>query len=90
MSLPDITTLSREVVLQHGRGLDVVSVTRSGGDSERVEVMVDICGCHKEPCRFVVNVSRADEQQFDKEFRAKLGEALLKHANERPDGSRHG
>lgn len=82
VSLPDVTALSREVVLQHGRGLDVVSVTRSGGDSERVEVMVDIGGCHKEPCRFVVNVSRADARQFDMEFRSKLNDALLKHAKD--------
>lgn len=82
VSLPDITALSREVIQQQGRGLDVVSVT-TGGDNERVEVTVDICGCHHEPCRFVVNVSRADAQQFDREFRSKLSEALQKHGHER-------
>lgn len=84
VSLPEITALSREVVQEHGRGrpLDVVSVT-TGGDNERVEVTVDIGGCHQDPCRFVVNVSRADAQQFEKEFRAKLSEALQKHANDR-------
>ena len=81
VSLPEITAMSREVVLQHGRGLDVVSVT-TGGDSERVEVMVDIGGCHSEPCRFVVNVSRADAAQFEREFRSKLDQALQKHAAE--------
>ncbi len=80
VSLPEITALSREVVLQHGRGLDVVAVT-TGGDSERVEVTLDVGGCHHEPCRFVVNVSRADAQQFNREFRLKLNEALLKHAS---------
>lgn len=73
--------MSREVVLQQGRGLDVVSVT-TGGDNERVEVTVDIGGCHTEPCRFVVNVSRHDAEQFDREFRAKLSQALAKHAAE--------
>lgn len=82
VSLPEITALSREVIQQHRQELDVVSVT-TGGDSERVEVTVDICGCHEGPCRFVVNVSRADAQQFDKEFRFKLNEALLKHAADR-------
>lgn len=81
VSLPEITALSREVTLQHGGGLDVVSVT-TGGDNERVEVTVDIGGCHREPCRFVVNVSRADAQQFDREFRSKLSEALRKHAQD--------
>ena len=82
VSLRALTALSREVVQHHGRQLDVVSVT-TGGDNERVEVTVDIGGCHLDPCRFVVNVSRADAQQFEKEFRAKLTEALLKHANDR-------
>ena len=82
VSLPDITALSREVVLQHGGGLDVVAVTTTGGDSDRVEVTVDIGGCHSEPCRFVVNVSRADREQFGEEFRTKLNEVLAKHAAE--------
>ena len=79
VSLRELSALSREVVLEHGKGLDVVAVTTSG-DNERVEVTVDIGGCHKEPCRFVVNVSRADTQQFDREFRSRLSEALHKHA----------
>ncbi len=81
VSLPELSALSREVVLEHGRGLEVVSVTTSG-DNERVEVTVDIGGCHQEPCRFVVNVSRADAQQFDREFRSQLSEALHKHGIE--------
>lgn len=81
VSLPELNALSREVVLEHGRGLEVVSLT-TGGDNERVEVTVDIGGCHEEPCRFVVNVSRADAQQFDREFRSQLSEALHKHARE--------
>jgi len=82
VSLPELNALSREVVLDHGRGLEVVSVT-TGGDNERVEVTVDIGGCHDEPCRFVVNVSRADAQQFDREFRSQLSEALQKHARDK-------
>lgn len=81
VSLPEITALSREVVLEQGRGLDVVAVT-TGGNSERVEVTVDIGGCHEGPCRFVVNVGRADAEQFEREFRIKLKEALLKHSTE--------
>lgn len=82
VSLPELNALSREVVLEHGRGLEVVSLT-TGGDNERVEVTVDIGGCHEEPCRFVVNVSRADAQQFNREFRSQLSEALHKHAREK-------
>jgi hypothetical protein len=81
VSVAEVTALSREVVLEHGRGLDVVGVT-TRGDSERVEVIVDIRGCHSEPCQFVVNVSRATPEQFDREFRLSLGEALQSHANQ--------
>ena len=80
VSLPELNALSREVVLQQGKALEVVSVTTSG-DNERVEVTVDVGGCHQEPCRFVVNVSRADAQQFDREFRAQLSEALQTHCS---------
>jgi hypothetical protein len=80
VSLPELNALSREVVLQHGKDLEVVSVTTSG-DNERVEVTVDVGGCHQEPCRFVVNVSRADAQQFDREFRSQLSEALQTHGS---------
>ena len=82
VSLPELNALSREVVLEHGRGLEVVSLT-TGGDNERVEVTVDIGGCHEEPCRFVVNVSRADVKKFDREFRSQLSEALHKHARDK-------
>ena len=81
VSLPELTALSRDVVSEHGRGLDVVAVT-TDGDSERVEVTVDIGGCHEGPCRFIVNVSRADAVQFDREFRSQLSAALHKHGIE--------
>lgn len=81
VNLQEITALSRKVVSEQARGLDVVSVT-TGGDSERVEITVDIGGCHREPCRFVVNVSRADTEQFDRDFRAQLTEVLEKHASD--------
>ena len=80
MSLDDITTMSRQVALQHGRGLDVLAVTKVGDDSERVEVLVTVRGCHTEPCRFLVNVTRADEEEFRRDFRLKLTDALQKHA----------
>lgn len=79
VTLEDIKLLSRAVVVQHGRDLHVVSVTSGGEGSERVEVTVDIGGCHTGPCRFVVNVSRADRPDFEREFSAKLREALQKH-----------
>jgi hypothetical protein len=83
INVDTITALSREVIRQHGRALDVATVTTTGGDSQRVEILVTVTGCHKDPCRFMVNVSRAGSEEFDREFRIKLNDALLKHAEVR-------
>jgi hypothetical protein len=80
VALPDIAALSRAVVYEHGRGMDVVAVTATEGGTDRVEVMVTIGGCHRDPCQFVVNVTRTDRREFEREFRGKLNDALHKHA----------
>jgi hypothetical protein len=82
MSVPldEIATMSRAVVAEQGRGLTVAAVTTTGGGgSERVEVLVDITGCHDGPCRFAVNISRADSEGFKQELEARLREAIAKH-----------
>jgi hypothetical protein len=77
--LDQVAAISRSVALEHGRGLEVSGVTFSDGGSERVEVIVTIDGCHSGPCRFAVNVTRADDDEFERDFRAKLGDALRRH-----------
>jgi hypothetical protein len=77
--LDRVTAISRSVALEHGRGLEVSGVTFSDGSSERVEVIVTIDGCHTGSCRFAVNVTRADGDEFERDFRAKLGDALRRH-----------
>jgi hypothetical protein len=83
INVDTITALTQEVISQQGRALDVVTVTTTGGDSQRVEILVTVTGCHKDPCRFILNVSRADSQEFAREFRTKLSGALLKHVEAR-------
>jgi hypothetical protein len=80
VNLNDITLMSREIALQHGRGLTVAAVVATEGGSDRVEVIVTIEGCHQGACQFVVNVSRANEAEFNREFKQKLSESLAKHA----------
>lgn len=79
VSLDQVTAISRSVALEHGRGMQVSGVTFSDGGTDRVEVIVTIDGCHTGSCRFVVNVTRSDGEDFEREFRAKLNAALLKH-----------
>jgi hypothetical protein len=80
LNLDEITLISRDIALQHGRGLTVAAVAATDGGSDRVEVMVTIEGCHQGACRFVVNVSRANQAEFNDEFKQKLSESLSKHA----------
>ena len=79
VTIDEISGISRAVVLEHGRGLQVAGVTLSDGAIERVEVILAITGCHDGVCRFVVNVTRTDGEAFEREFRSKLGEALARH-----------
>jgi hypothetical protein len=81
VALPDIAALSRTVVHEHGSGMNVVAVTATEGATDRVEVMVTIGGCHRDPCQFIVNVTRTDRREFEREFRGKLTDALHKHAS---------
>jgi hypothetical protein len=79
INLETVAGISRSVVLEYDQALHVDSVTFSDGGSERVEVLVTMVGCHDGPCRFAVNVTRADDELFEREFRTKLRGALLKH-----------
>ena len=80
VNLESASTISRAVVREHGRGLTVVSVASTEGGSDRAEVLVTIGGCHQDLCRFIVNVTRTDTREFEREFREKLNDALRKHA----------
>ena len=79
VTIDELSGISRTVALEHGRGLEVSGVTISDGGNDRVEVIVSISGCHDGECRFVVNVTRADCDAFERDFRSKLRDAIQKH-----------
>ena len=79
VTLDRVTAISRLVAAEHDRTLRVDGVTFSDGSSERVEVLVAIAGCHKGQCRFAVNVTRSDGEEFERELREKLSDALKRH-----------
>ena len=75
---PDsVTALSREIARQVDPRFEVLGVTSIDGGSDRVELLVTLKGCHREPCTVMVNVSRADQQQL----RETLHQALANHRN---------
>lgn len=79
LNVTEIAVLGRIVARQHSRALDIVSVATSEGGSERTEVILTISGCHSEPCRFVLNVSRVNSAEFHHDFTRQLNDALDKH-----------
>lgn len=82
MTLPatEIRHIATSVASGYGEALSVVNAAITDGGGERVEILVTLSGCHEGECRVLVNVSRADRQTFEAEFRSRLREAIEKHA----------
>lgn len=78
--LDRVTEVARSVIAESGRKVELLSVLPNGG-SERVELLITICGCHTNPCNLLLNITRTDETELEDELRDKLREALLAHAN---------
>ena len=82
MDLDEVTALSARIAREHDSRLEVVAVTSTEGDSDRVELLITIAGCHRAPCVLMLNVSRTEPQQFEVELNAALHEALAGHMSE--------
>jgi hypothetical protein len=87
LALDEIATISRMVALEHGRAMQVTAVNVIDGGSERVEILVSLQACQQGPCRFLVNVSRAEREQLEAELRSKFRDALAKHDIAHPSQS---
>jgi len=76
----EIAAISGDVIRRYPSGpFEFVGVMASEGGSGRVEVMVTIKGCHNEPCRLLLNLSRANRAALEDELRRKLHEQLRSH-----------
>ncbi|HXG86779.1 MAG TPA: hypothetical protein VNJ02_00470 [Vicinamibacterales bacterium] len=82
--LDAITRISRAVAAEMGGAFEVVGVASNDGGSERVELLVTIAGCHKEPCMLILNLDRGSQDELEDDLRAKLREALVSHADSAP------
>ena len=81
VALDVVTTISRDVIAQVRGDVELLGVLSDGG-SERIELLVTIAGCHREPCRIVLNLTRGDAADFENELREKLRQALMSHLPE--------
>ena len=79
MNLDRVTTISREVARELDDRLEVVAVNATEGGGDRVEVLVTVEGCHLEPCRHLLNVTRSSAGVLEDELRTKLQTALKTH-----------
>ena len=59
--------------------LSVAGVSATEGGGGRVEVLVTVEGCHAEPCRHLLNVTRTEAGVLEDELRSKLLAALTAH-----------
>lgn len=75
-----IIDISRDVIRQYSSRLELVGILASEGGSNRVELMVTLKGCHDEPCRLLLNLSRGSRATLEAELRQKLQEVLASHA----------
>jgi hypothetical protein len=78
VTFESVAMISRSVALEHGRDLQVDGLTFSDGGTDRVEVLVTIARGESASTRCVVNVTRSNGEDFERELRAKLTQALQK------------
>lgn len=78
LSFDEIGAISRAAALEHGRAVELSGVILAGPGTNRVEVLISVAGCRQEPCRFVLNVSRQDKVQLERELKQKLRDALAR------------
>jgi len=79
LDLDTITAISRAIAAAHDPSLEVIGVASSDGGSDRVELLVTIVGCHQEPCILMLNLTRTETSQFERELRLKLRKKLADH-----------
>ena len=76
----EVTKISRAVARDYDGALEVIGVASTEGGTGRVELLITISGCHRDPCVLMLNLTRAEPVAFERELRSKFREALAAHA----------
>jgi hypothetical protein len=79
----EVTRISRAVAREYDGALEVLGVASAEGGTGRVELLVTIAGCHREPCVLMLNLARAEHAAFERELRSKFRAALAAHSRSR-------
>lgn len=75
LTITTISEIARRLALEQGRALDVAVMSTHGG-SDRVELLVTIADQRYRRSRFLLNVTRADRLEFERELKGRLAQAL--------------
>jgi hypothetical protein len=76
LSIKTVTALSGAIAAQYDPRLQVVGVASSDAENGRVELLVTIRGCDREPCMVMLNVTRRGEDAFAEDLRERFHDAL--------------
>jgi hypothetical protein len=79
LSLMELKGIAETVAREFSPPLAVEGVASSDADTERVELLVTVTGCHKEPCTVVLNISRKEPSRFKAELEDQLRAVLRTH-----------
>jgi hypothetical protein len=79
LSIKTVTALSTSIAAEYDPRLHVVGVASTDRENGRVELLVTIRGCHREPCMVMLNVTRRGEEAFAEDLREKFHDALISH-----------
>ena len=75
LPIAELTQIAEAVALEFNCQV-AVDVVSSVGGGRRAELLLTKLACREEPCRLMVNVDRANREQFERDVRAAIREAL--------------
>jgi hypothetical protein len=79
LTLEQVTRLSRAVAQDYSDHVEVTAVAANDGGTNRVELLVTVVGCHRDPCVLMMNLTRVDSEAMERELRTQLQQALAEH-----------
>ena len=78
LTIEEIEAIARSVAAQYD-ALTVDAVLATHGNTDQVELLVTVSGCHHKPCVVMVNVLRTDRESMEQELRTQFRSALDEH-----------
>lgn len=79
LTLPELTRIAEAVVREEAPGLTLINVASSDAETGRLELLVTVTGCHREPCTFLINLARQERRGFEAALRDQFRAAVASH-----------